>query len=90
MWEEEILEAQGSEERSKGLRMGDDPNSFLFCGFGGTSLNTIGGSASFATQSVNWHFDHTTAAPGSKTDFYSIALHEVAHGLGLATASGRP
>ncbi|MDA7863509.1 hypothetical protein N9F37_01130 [bacterium] len=53
-------------------------------------MNTIGGSASFATQSVNWHFDHTTAAPGSKTDFYSIALHEVAHGLGLTTASGRP
>lgn len=39
---------------------------------------------------MNWHFDHTTAAPGSKTDFYSIALHEVAHGLGLTTASGRP
>jgi hypothetical protein len=43
-----------------------------------------GGAISF-DQDTNWHFNHTTAAPSGKTDFYSIALHEIGHILGLST-----
>lgn len=43
-----------------------------------------GGSIAFDTG-TNWHFDLTQVAPVGKVDFYSIALHEVGHALGLAT-----
>ena len=35
--------------------------------------------------STAWHFNHTTNAPSSTTDIYSIALHEIVHVLGLST-----
>ncbi len=44
-----------------------------------------GGSISFDTGRT-WHFDLTTIAPFSSSDFYSIALHEVGHALGLGTS----
>ncbi|MCG8600490.1 MAG: matrixin family metalloprotease [Verrucomicrobiales bacterium] len=44
-----------------------------------------GGSISFNTGET-WHFDLTTAAPFGSVDFYSIALHEIGHALGLSTA----
>lgn len=43
-----------------------------------------GGTISFDTGE-DWHFDLTTVAPFGKLDFYSIALHEIGHALGLAT-----
>jgi hypothetical protein len=46
-------------------------------------LPTWGGSISFDTG-INWHFGLATAAPGGTVDFYSIALHEIGHALGLA------
>ena len=32
---------------------------------------------------ANWHFDHTTPVAAGKSDFYSVALHETLHALGL-------
>ncbi|HBO42922.1 MAG TPA: hypothetical protein DD670_03105 [Planctomycetaceae bacterium] len=66
----------------------DDPNSHLNRGFnvGFGSLPVWGGEVSFDSDgSTQWHFDHTTAAPYDKVDFYSIALHELGHTLGLST-----
>ena len=31
---------------------------------------------------ADWHFDHTTAVGAGKSDFYSVALHEIIHSLG--------
>jgi hypothetical protein len=42
-----------------------------------------GGSIAF-DPSVNWHFDPSTPASNSEVDFYSIALHELGHVLGLS------
>lgn len=30
-----------------------------------------------------WHFDHTTPVESGKRDFYSVALHELMHGIGF-------
>ena len=34
-----------------------------------------------------WHFDHTAAVAAGKADFYSVALHELLHGLGFGTST---
>jgi hypothetical protein len=41
-----------------------------------------GGSIAFDSLTP-WHFDHTAAPSGGKQDFYSVALHELAHTLGF-------
>lgn len=59
----------------------------LFSNTPADSVNDIpawGGAITF-NQELNWHFDISQAAPASAIDFYSIALHEVAHVLGLST-----
>jgi hypothetical protein len=33
-----------------------------------------------------WHFDHTTPVPAGKNDFYSVALHELIHALGVGSS----
>lgn len=33
-----------------------------------------------------WHYNHNTAVPANKFDFYSVALHELLHGLGFGAA----
>ncbi len=38
------------------------------------------------TLSDNWHFDHTTSVAAGKSDFYSVALHETLHAIGLGTS----
>jgi len=43
-----------------------------------------GGASSFDSDQ-NWHFDIDSVAPQGTVDFYSIALHEVGHALGLNT-----
>ena len=45
-----------------------------------------GGAVAFDTPN-DWHFDHTTNPSGSDSDFYSIAIHELAHALGLGSSS---
>ncbi|MGE9268547.1 MAG: matrixin family metalloprotease [Verrucomicrobiales bacterium] len=60
-----------------------DPTSHLNRGFnsGSNSLPTWGGAISF-DSSTSWDF--TDDASGSGADFYTIALHEIGHALGLA------
>ncbi len=44
---------------------------------------------SFDTDTLledNWHFDHTTGVASGKSDFYSVALHEVLHSIGVGTS----
>jgi hypothetical protein len=55
---------------------------------GATHLPVWGGSIAFDIMGTNWHFNHTTAVPNgvSAVDFYSVALHEIGHALGLNTA----
>ena len=57
-------------------------------GTGGTyskeSLPVWGGYVSFDNDgSTDWHYDHTTLRSGTEADFYSVAIHEIGHALGL-------
>ncbi|MEM1211068.1 MAG: matrixin family metalloprotease [Planctomycetota bacterium] len=63
----------------------DDPNSHLNRGFnvGSGSLPTWGGFVSFDIGR-DWNFSLDTATVLGQSDFYSIAMHEVGHVLGLA------
>lgn len=42
-----------------------------------------GGTITFDTSSRNWSFNHTVAPTPNTTDFYSVAIHELAHALGF-------
>jgi len=41
------------------------------------------GTDNAATLDSFWHFDHTTTPASGKYDFYSVALHEILHTLGV-------
>lgn len=45
-----------------------------------------GGTLAFDAIGTNWHFNHTTAPAAGAHDFYSVALHELAHALGFGGA----
>ena len=46
-----------------------------------------GGSVTFDSDgSSNWHFDHTTQPSAGESDFYSVALHEIGHVLGIGAS----
>ncbi len=53
---------------------------------GAGNFGAWGGSLSFDTTS-NWNYDHTIAPVGGQNDLYSVALHELAHALGMGTSS---
>jgi hypothetical protein len=47
-----------------------------------------GGSVAFdATPPTPWHFDHATPPAGNVVDFYSVAVHELAHALGFGASN---
>ncbi len=71
-----------------GLNFGEvfeDPNSLLNRGFnsGVDSLSVLGGTVTF-DENENWHFDLTSLPQPGEIDFYTIALHEIGHGFGIA------
>jgi len=57
-------------------------------GAGATEFAPWGGAIAFSTT-ANWYFDPdpATSEPFSGSDFYSTALHELGHVLGLGTAA---
>jgi hypothetical protein len=50
-----------------------------------SGFGSWGGSVAFDIN-TNWHFNHTTNPAGGTIDFYSVALHELAHALGFGAS----
>jgi hypothetical protein len=49
-----------------------------------TGFGRWGGAIAFdSNPSAPWHFNHTTQPSGNVFDFYSVAVHELAHALGF-------
>ena len=94
--------AEGSLSRGDGPVIGNLTGSLDFGAFTGTydvdfgvthgnlwfdsDTDNSGGEDSAATLAQNWHFDHTTPVPAGKNDFYSVALHELLHVLGIGAS----
>ena len=52
-----------------------------------TDVAPWGGSITFDTTGVNWHFGSTTTGLDSnESDFLSVAMHELGHVMGLGTS----
>ena len=53
-----------------------------------TDFAPWGGTITFDNDPAGqWHYDHTTAVTAGKSDFYSVALHELTHVLGIGIAN---
>lgn len=57
-------------------------------GPGATDFGPWGGGIAFDLDAdgVGWHFDHTAPVTPNASDFYSVAMHELAHVLGIGVA----
>jgi hypothetical protein len=63
------------------------PGGDIVSGLNTNEFGPWGGSVSFANN-VDWYFDPDPATvdiPPGKTDFYSVAVHEIVHSFGLGT-----
>lgn len=66
-----------SDRRGQGATSGANPVDFA----------PWGGAISFNSTNTNWHFGTTTSGlDAGEFDFYSVAVHELAHVLGFGTA----
>jgi hypothetical protein len=72
----------------------ENETSHINRGFRATSVSgnlpVWGGAISFdsvLSPGNSWHFDVNTPAPNNTFDFYSIALHEIGHALGLSASN---
>jgi hypothetical protein len=45
-----------------------------------------GGAVTFDSVGTTWHYNHTTAPGAGTNDFYSVAIHEMGHALGLGAS----
>lgn len=45
-----------------------------------------GGSITFDTVGTTWHYDHNSLPSFGQNDFFSIALHELGHSVGLGVS----
>jgi hypothetical protein len=46
-----------------------------------------GGAVAFDSVGTAWNYDHTATNFGTLNDFYSVAIHEMAHALGFGASS---
>ncbi len=46
-----------------------------------------GGVITFDSAETSWHFNHNTPPAAGTNDFYSVALHEMAHALGFGSSN---
>jgi len=51
-----------------------------------SDTDNMNGADDTPTLNSNWHFDHTTPVAAGKSDFYSVALHEVLHAIGFGSS----
>ena len=76
--QEQIAEAQ---------QINDDFNSAITTRGEASGFAGWGGVVSFDNDdSTNWHFDHLSEPSAGEADFFSVALHEIAHTLGFGVS----
>jgi hypothetical protein len=49
--------------------------------------NNNGATDNLAELGASWNFNHNTTSFGGKNDFYSVALHEIMHSMGVGSSS---
>jgi len=77
--QEQIAEAQ---------QINDDFNSAITTRGEASGFAGWGGVVSFDNDdSTNWHFDHLSEPSAGEADFFSVALHEIAHTLGFGVSA---
>jgi hypothetical protein len=45
-----------------------------------------GGAITFDSAGTTWHYNHNTSPSGGANDFFSVAIHELGHALGLGAS----
>jgi hypothetical protein len=52
-----------------------------------TGFAAWGGAMTFDSVGTTWHYNHTTAPTPGSNDFFSVAIHEMAHVFGLGASA---